>query len=49
MDRFASMRLPAVKTFDRHSLADTLFVNGSALAFAALMCAVAWALQIGHF
>jgi hypothetical protein len=28
---------------------EALILNGSALAFAALVGAVAWALQIGHF
>jgi hypothetical protein len=28
---------------------DVLIINGSALAFAALMGAVVWALQVGHF
>jgi len=37
-----------VKPFDRSSFSESLFVNGSALAFAALMCAVAWALQVAH-
>lgn len=33
----------------KHPLADGLFVNGSALAFAALMAAVVFALNQGHF
>jgi len=33
----------------RASRIDFLFVNGSALAFAALVGAVVWALEIGRF
>jgi hypothetical protein len=38
-----------LKSTDRPSLADALFVNGSALAFAALVGAVVWALQFARF
>jgi hypothetical protein len=38
-----------LKSINRPSLVDALFVNGSALAFAALVGAVVWALQFGRY